>query len=111
VFRAPADGCFPFFFFDYQRYNPARTGRALVDESNGLLQLEEQATGFPAEIQFADREEHITWDYVDVAGTPRLLPVRASFLVRYYDGTRYRVEVEYRNHRHFETSTSITFVK
>jgi hypothetical protein len=109
-FRAPVDGCFPFFFFDYQRYNPARTGRFSIDESTGnVIQLDEQANGFPAEIQFAEREEHVTWDYVKIAGDAHLLPVRASFLVRYNDGTRYRIEVEYKNHRHFETSTSVTF--
>jgi hypothetical protein len=35
--------------------------------------------------------------------------VRAEFSVGYKDGTRYRVEVEYKNHRHFESSSNITF--
>lgn len=109
-FRAPVDGCFPFFFFEYQRYNPARTGRFSIDESTGnVIQVDERATGFPAEIQFAERAEHVTWDYVKIAGDAHLLPVRANFLVRYNDGTRYRIDVEYKNHRHFETSTSVTF--
>ena len=25
-FTSPVDGCFPYFFFNYQRYNPERTG-------------------------------------------------------------------------------------
>lgn len=109
-FSAPIDGCFPFFFFDYQRYNPARTGHFSIDEQAGnILQLDEEANGFPAEIQFADREEHITWDFVKIGADSHLLPVRAGFLVRYYDGTRYRIEVEYKNHRHFEASTNVTF--
>lgn len=109
-FSTPVDSCFPFFFFDYQKFNPARTGQMKIDESDGLiLQLDEQAGGFPREIQFAEREEHITWDYVKIGADSHLLPIRASFLVRYYDGTRYRIEVEYRNHRHFESSTSVTF--
>ena len=109
-FSAPVDGCFPLFFFDYQRFNPARTGHFSIDETDGhILQLDEDAAGFPPEIQFADREEHITWDHVRIEGEVHVLPVRASFLVRYYDGTRYRIEVEYRNHRHFEASSNLTF--
>ncbi len=109
-FSAPVDSCFPFFFFDYQRFNPARSGHFAIDEAAGnIVQLDETAAGFPAEIQFAEREEHISWDYVKIAGEAHLLPVRANFQVRYYDGTQYRIEVEYKNHRHFEASTSVTF--
>lgn len=109
-FSAPVDGCFPFFFFDYQRYNPARTGQFSVDEATGsIVRLDEDASGFPAEIQFSDREEHIAWDLIKIAGESHCLPVSARFLVRYYDGTRYRIEVEYKNHRHFEASTNLTF--
>jgi hypothetical protein len=109
-FSSPVDSCFPFFFFDYQKFNPARAGHVKIDDPDGhILQLDEQASGFPPEIQFADREEHITWDYVKIGADSHLLPVRASFHVRYYDGTQYRIEVEYRNHRHFEASTNVTF--
>ena len=34
-FSTPVDGCFPFFFFDYQRYNPARTGHVFIDDPAG----------------------------------------------------------------------------
>lgn len=111
-FSAPIDGCFPYFFFDYQRFNPARTGHVFIDEPAGnIIQLDEEATGFPREIQFAERQERISWDYVKIGEDSHLLPVRANFLVQYYDGTRYRIEVEYRNHRHFEASSNITFAK
>jgi hypothetical protein len=111
-FSTQVDGCFPFFFFDYQRYNPARAGHVFIDDPAGhIIQLDEDASGFPEEIQFADREEHISWDYVKIGSDSHLLPVRAEFLVRYYDGTRYRIEVEYKNHRHFETSSGVTFGK
>jgi hypothetical protein len=109
-FRTLVDGCFPFFFFQYQRYNPARTGHFSVDDPDGnIVQLDEEASGFPVEIQFAGREEHIAWDRVRIGEESHWLPVRAKFLVRYYDGTQYRIEVEYKNHRHFETSTNVTF--
>ena len=109
-FRSPVDGCFPLFFFGYQRYNPARTGRVFVEDPGGsVIQLDEAAGGFPAGIEFAEREEHIFWEYVKIGDASHLLPVRAGFLVRYHDGTRYRIEVEYRNHRHFEASSNVTF--
>jgi hypothetical protein len=111
-FSTPIDGCFPYFFFDYQRFNPARTGHVSIDDPAGnIMQLEEEATGFPREIQFAERQEHIFWNYVKIGEDSHLLPVRSNFLVRYYDGTRYRIEVEYKNHRHFEASSNITFAK
>jgi hypothetical protein len=109
-FSAPMDGCFGFFFFEYQRYNPARTGHVSIDDPTGsIMQLDEEATEFPVEFAIAGREEHISWDYVKIGEGSHLLPIRANFLVRYYDGTRYRIEVEYKNHRHFEASTNVTF--
>jgi hypothetical protein len=111
-FSTAVDSCFPFFFFDYQRFNPARTGHVFIDDPAGnIMQLDEEAKGFPKEIQFAERNEHISWDYVKIGEDTHLLPVRANFLVRYYDGTRYRIEVEYKNHRHFEATSNITFGK
>jgi hypothetical protein len=109
-FSTPVDGCFPFFFFGYQRFNPARTGHVSVDEPAGnIIQLDEEASGFPSEIEFQEREEHISWDYAKIGEDSHLLPVRATFLVHYYDGTRYRIEVVYKNHRHFEASSNVTF--
>jgi hypothetical protein len=112
AFSTPVDGCFPYFFFDYQRFNPARTGHVFIDDPAGnIIQLDEEATGFPKEIQFAERQEHISWDYLRIGEDSYLLPVRANFLVRYYDGTHYRIEIEYKNHRHFEASSNVTFAK
>jgi hypothetical protein len=109
-FSSPADGCFPFFYFTYQRYNPARTGHVFIDPMRGnVMRVEDQAAGFPAGFEFAEREEHVAWDYVKIGETSHWLPVRADFLVLYSSGARYRVEVEYKNHRHFEASTSIKF--
>jgi len=109
-FSSPVDGCFPFLYFAYQRYNPARTGRVFVEDPGGsVIQVDDEAVGLPADFEFAKREEHMSWDYVKIGESSHLLPVRANFLVVYSDGTRYRVEVEYKNHRHFEASTQITF--
>jgi hypothetical protein len=109
-FSSPVDGCFPFFYFGYERYNPARTGHAFIDTAKGnALEVDEDASEFPADFEFAGRQEHVFWDYVKIGADSHLLPVRANFLVEYRSGTRYRVEVEYRNHRHFESSSNVTF--
>jgi hypothetical protein len=109
-FSSPVDGCFPFLYFTYERYNPARTGHVFIDDPGGsVLQVDDEAGGFPADFEFARKEEHIFWDYVKIGENSHLLPVRVNFLVLYSSGTRYRVEVEYKNHRHFEASANITF--
>ena len=109
-FSSPVDGCFPFLYFAFQRYNPARTGHVFIDDPDGsVIQVDDESDGFPADFEFAGREEHIFWDYVKIGDNSHLLPVRVNFLVQYSSGTRYRVEVEYKNHRHFEASTNITF--
>ncbi len=109
-FHSPADGCFPFLYFTYQRYNPARSGRVFVEEPSGsVMQVDDEAVGFPADFEFAGREEYMYWDYVKIGDNSHLLPVRANFLVTYSSGTRYRVEVEYKNHRHFEAESNVKF--
>ena len=113
-FNSPPDGCFGPFYIEYQRYNPARSGHVFIDDvSDGLggnvIQLDEEASEFPAEFEIVQRQEQVSWDYVKIGDESHLLPVAADFVVFYSSGRRWRVEVEYRNHRHFEASTSITF--
>jgi hypothetical protein len=109
-FSSPVDGCFPFFYFTYQRYNPARTGYVFIDDPSGnVIQVDDEAGGFPPGFEFEERDEQVFWDYVKIGEGSHLLPVRANFLVVYHSGTRYKVEVEYKNHRHFEASTNVTF--
>ncbi len=113
-FSSPPDGCFRPFYFEYQRYNPARTGDVFIDDGvndqgGGVIQMDEEASGFPVEFEFAERDEQVSWDYVKIGEGSHLLPVGATFVVRYFSGKRWRVDVEFKNHRHFETSTNITF--
>ena len=109
-FSSPVDGCFPFFYFGYERYNPARTGQVFIDSAKGnVFEVDEDANEFPPDFEFAGRQEHVFWDFVKIGDDTHLLPVRANFLVEYHSGTRYRVEVEYKNHRHFESSSNVTF--
>jgi hypothetical protein len=109
-FRSPPDGCFTPFYLEYQRYNPERTGHFFLDEPTGnLIRLEEEASGFPPEMEFTSRKEEVSWDYVKIGDMSHLLPVGAKFVVTYSSGSRWKVEVEFKNHRHFEASANITF--
>lgn len=109
-FDSPADGCFSDFYFEYQRYDPARRGHVFIDGSSGnVIQLDEDAMDFPAEFAFVSRHEEVSWDSVKIGDTSHLLPVAATFVVANTSGKHWRVEVEYRNHRHFESSTNVTF--
>jgi hypothetical protein len=109
-FHSPADGCFGPFYFEYQRYNPERTGRVFLGEPGGnVIQLDEKADGFPSDFEFVQREEKVSWDYVKIGDVSHLLPVGANFVVQYSSGAWWRVEVEYKNHRHFESSTNLTY--
>lgn len=109
-FSSPADGCFVPFYVEDKQYNPARTGHAFIDDPGGnVIQLDEEASGFPADFEFADRKEQVSWDYVKIGDASHLLPVAANFVVVYSSEARAKVEVEYKNHRHFEASTNVTF--
>jgi hypothetical protein len=109
-FSSPPDGCFGPFYLEYQRYNPARTGHIFIEDPGGhVIQLTEDATGFPPELEFVQRKEEVSWDYVKIGETSHLLPVGATFTIVYSSGKRWRVEAAYTNHRHFEASTNVTF--
>jgi hypothetical protein len=109
-FTSPPDGCFGPFYIEYQRYNPARTGHAFIEDPAGtVVQMDEEASEFPTQFEFTKRNEEVWWDYVKIGDALHLLPVRANFVAVFSSGKRWRVEVEYKNHRHFEASTNITF--
>jgi hypothetical protein len=110
TFKSPADACFAPFTVEYQRYNPARTGNVLLEESTGnVIHYYEEAAGFPADFDIAHRTEEVTWDYVKIGDASHLLPVGANFVIVYSNSSRFRIEVTYANHRHFESATHITF--
>ena len=108
-FRSPANGCFGN-LFGPRAYNAARSGRILIDAASGdLLQFEEEASGFPAGFVFWQRNQVMIWDQVKIGEASHWLPVSADFVWKHGDGTLSRSVVEYKNHRHFEAATNITF--
>jgi hypothetical protein len=109
-YTTPMDGCFSYFYQQYQRFNPPRTGHVRIDATSGnVIDLEEEARDFPEDFELAEREEHITWDAVKLGEISYWVPVRATCLAIYYSGARFRIEVEFKNHRHFEASTNVIF--
>ena len=109
-YTTPADGCFSYFYQQYQRFNPPRAGRVRIDPATGnVVELEEDASGFPEEFELAGREEHITWDAVKIGDVSYWVPVRATCIAAYDSGAKFRIEAEFKNHRHFESSTNVTF--
>jgi hypothetical protein len=108
-FRSPADGCFGD-LYGLRPYNAARTGRIFIDDPTGeILQFEEEATGFPRGFLFSQRNQVMTWGSVKIGDASHWLPVGADFIWRMGGGELYRTTVEYKNHRHFEAATSVTF--
>jgi hypothetical protein len=108
-FRSPAGGCFGN-LYGSRPYNAARTGRVLIEDPSGeILQFEEEATGFPRGFAFVQRNQVMAWGPVKIGDTSHWLPVAADFIWRMGNGELYRTTIEYKNHRHFEAATNITF--
>jgi hypothetical protein len=50
-----------------------------------------------------------TWEYVTIGDAFHLLPVAEDIYGGFTFADLWHVVVEYKNHRHFESSTNITF--
>ena len=109
----PPDGCFVKFRNDSdarQPYNASWIGRILVDDRSGdLIRFEAEASGFPRGADIIRRNEVQTWDYARIGNASYLLPVSAEFVWRYASVPYRRAVIQYKNHRHFEASTKLSF--
>jgi len=113
-FRSPPDGCFGSLglkngtFSALKLANPPRVGRFTVDEAGGnLIHFEMEAVDRP---KWLDPSREIdTWDYMKVGDTSWLLPVAYENYSGGGFGGLWHVVVEYKNFRHFESSTDVTF--
>jgi hypothetical protein len=97
----------------YQRFYPAHEGKVTITEDDLMVvSVESKAKEFPAGFPISSVEEVMTWDWV-IAGSDReLLPVSGEVLVVHASDRRaYLVRLDYRNHRHFQASSSIRFDK
>jgi hypothetical protein len=99
----------------YQTFWPAITGRALIEDSGGrLVQFEYEAQEFPAEFPVAHWKWVTSWDDVRIGDTSYLVPVRSELVAVYSDAgpqadQTTRITREYKDYRHFEASSNITF--
>lgn len=108
-FQSPAYGCFGN-LYGGSAYNAARRGRVLIDGPSGkVLQFEEEAFGFPKRFAFVTRHQVMTWGYVKIGDVSYWLPVSAEFIWTHTTPKRNRTVAEYRNHRHFESTTDIQY--
>jgi hypothetical protein len=109
-FRSPPDGCFGYSVMGGKRYIPARTGRVLVEDPGGkMIQYEEEAIGFPRGFGIDSMREVTRWDDVRVGDASYLLPVAVDLFMGLSSGESWHVSEEYKNHRHFEAATTLTF--
>jgi hypothetical protein len=116
TFRAASGGCFGNMsikngsFSPRKVSNPPRFGRFAIDNPGGnLLYFEVQATEFPKDFPSDPFKEIDTWDYVKIGDTSWLLPTGFETYGGAGRSGLWHVGVEYKNHRHFESSTNITF--
>jgi hypothetical protein len=109
-FQSPRDGCFSFLTDGLYSYNPVRTGRFLVDDASGrVIRFEVECSGIPPAFRVLEQKEALIWDNVKIGDTSHWLPVAFDFVFRWATGTVWHADVEYRNHRHFEAATRVTF--
>jgi hypothetical protein len=114
-FHSPPNGCFGTFLiqrgiFGSKTYNPARTGRILIDDPGGSVVLfEEEASEFPKGFGSDPLKQTTSWEYVTIGDASHLLPVAEEIYGGFTFADLWHVVVEYKNHRHFEASTNITF--
>jgi hypothetical protein len=115
-FHSPPNGCFSGFvmrnglFSATKRTVPARNGRFLIDVPGGnLIHYEEETTEFPKGFALDPSKEIDSWDYVKIGDASYLLPVSWEWFGGFTKEDLWHVTVEYKNHRHFESSTNVTF--
>lgn len=90
-------------------WNPARTGRISVDAATGNVVGYEEGV-FLRENSGADWFTFAeSWGDVTIGGSSYLVPLTGESVIRGSDGRMDRTTTEYKNQRHFETSTTTTF--
>lgn len=116
TFRTAAGGCFGNISIKngllsaLKADNPPRSGRFIIDDPSGnLIYFELEANEFPKDFPADPFKSINTWDYVKIGEESWLLPIGLEIYGGAGRSGLWHVVVEYKNHRHFESSTSITF--
>jgi len=109
-FSSPPDGCFSTFTIGSKQYNPAQRGRILIEDPGGnVIHFETEAREFPKLFGADPFKFTLTSDYVKIGDASYLLPVAAEVFGGFTRGDLWHVVVEFKNHRHFEASTTLMF--
>ncbi len=106
-YNSPPDGC-EFFWWDYQQFYPGRTGRILLDGGE-VVRLETDSDVFPESFPISATRKQVSWDFVKIGDATHLLPVSAEITIILSTGEMRRARHEYKNHRHFEAASNVTF--
>jgi hypothetical protein len=108
-YSSPPDGC-EFFWQDYQQFYPGKTGRILLDErEENVIRFETNSQVFPKAFPISASEKQVSWDFVRIGDATHLLPVSADITIVLSTGEMKLARHEYKNHRHFEAASTITF--
>jgi hypothetical protein len=109
-FSSPPDGCVAVFTSGYQRYFAGQTGRILLDErEENVVRVEARSEGFPRAFPLSASEEQVAWGQVKIGDEVHLLPVSGDFIIVDNTGAMHLIRNEYKNHRHFEAASTVTF--
>jgi hypothetical protein len=112
AFSAPKDGLGAW-QSGYQGFYPAYEGKVTITEDDlTAVRVETKAKEFPPDFPISSVENAITWDWVIAGSSRELLPVAGELLlVNANERRAFLVRLDYRNHRHFQASSSIRFDK
>jgi hypothetical protein len=111
-FSAPKDAL-GYWHTGYQTFFPAFEGKVTITEDDLMVvRLESKAREFPLAFPISSVEDATTWDWVMAGDGRELLPISGEVIVVYANERRaYLTQVDYRNHRHFQASSTLSFDK
>jgi hypothetical protein len=93
-----------------ERFYPGETGEVAIAESDNLVRrLAVIDTAYPKGYSTQQGEIRATWDYVKVGEERHLVPVETQNLMGRSDGSVSYSVMAFKNHRHFEAFTNITY--
>jgi hypothetical protein len=108
TFRAPMDGCFGAGVYGYELYDGGKAGRILVDDAGNVIQMEHHDVGLPADLGPGSTYV-FKWGEVKIGDATHLLPIALEWTWLGPNGDTWHVTASFRNHRHFEASTTFQF--
>jgi hypothetical protein len=111
-FTAPPES--PCFIADWghagERFYAGRVGEVAIAEADGLIRrLESASVDLPKGFMNQVSEVRAVWDTVLIGEERHLLPTEVQFLQVKEDGTMSLSTSRFKNHRHFEANSTISF--